>query len=542
MYYNTFDNKFRCFEGAAWKNCDSLNSIGTAKGDIVVFTASGSPTRLPVGSNGQYIIADSTQATGLRWSNIAIGADSLDFAQFSDTMTVDANTTINLAGRNLTINDLTGGGALGISTNAAALTLTAGAASTWSTSSGALTVDSAATLNLGTTNSTSVSIGRSGGGAINITTPSGVNYNPYGAVAGNTTNQRFLELAANGTNYVGFKAPDSIAANVTWVLPNADGTNGQVLSTNGTAGLSWTTVFTDPMTTRGDLVYRNAANTTARLGAGTAGQVLKSDGTDIAWATLTSTDVGLGNVTNDAQIAKSIGTAKGDLIGYTASNTPVRIPVGALDGYVLVTDVASAAGVKWAASSVGADSLDFAQFIDAMTLDASTSISFAGNSLTMSGGALSINNNSNFTTNINTGTSTGAINIGSGTGAKTITIGNSTGATALILDAGTGGVQIGDSTATPITNHLSSTASLNFPNVDFTCSTLNMTITGAAVGDSVYVSPTAMVAGAEDQPDLFWSGYVSAADTVTVRLCDYDGGGGGDDIGAQTWRADVWKH
>lgn len=42
--------------------------------------------------------------------------------------------------------------------------------------------------------------------------------------------------------------------------------------------------FTDPMTTRGDLIFRDAANVTARLAAGTAGQVLTSDGTDIAWS------------------------------------------------------------------------------------------------------------------------------------------------------------------------------------------------------------------------------------------------------------------
>lgn len=69
----------------------------------------------------------------------------------------------------------------------------------------------------------------------------GVVLNPFGTTAGNTTEQRYGELAANGTNYVGFKAPDAIAANTTWVLPGADGSNGQLLSTNGTGGLSWTT-------------------------------------------------------------------------------------------------------------------------------------------------------------------------------------------------------------------------------------------------------------------------------------------------------------
>ena len=50
---------------------------------------------------------------------------------------------------------------------------------------------------------------------------------------------RLLELSGTGVNYVGFKAPDSISANLVWTLPSADGSNGQVLSTNGSGVLSW---------------------------------------------------------------------------------------------------------------------------------------------------------------------------------------------------------------------------------------------------------------------------------------------------------------
>ena len=51
--------------------------------------------------------------------------------------------------------------------------------------------------------------------------------------AGNTGELRFIELPANGTNYIGFKAPDLIGTsnNAVRVLPNKDGTVGQVLST-----------------------------------------------------------------------------------------------------------------------------------------------------------------------------------------------------------------------------------------------------------------------------------------------------------------------
>jgi hypothetical protein len=52
--------------------------------------------------------------------------------------------------------------------------------------------------------------------------------------------QNSLRFAdADSSNYVAFKAPTIVAANVTWTLPAADGTSGQVLSTNGTGTLSW---------------------------------------------------------------------------------------------------------------------------------------------------------------------------------------------------------------------------------------------------------------------------------------------------------------
>ena len=55
----------------------------------------------------------------------------------------------------------------------------------------------------------------------------------------NQVDARFYEATANGTNYVGFQAPASIAADVLWTLPATDGTAAQVLSTNGSGTLSW---------------------------------------------------------------------------------------------------------------------------------------------------------------------------------------------------------------------------------------------------------------------------------------------------------------
>ena len=52
---------------------------------------------------------------------------------------------------------------------------------------------------------------------------------------------RFRETTANGTNYIALKAPASVSADLTFTLPASDGTNGQVLSTNGSGVLSFIT-------------------------------------------------------------------------------------------------------------------------------------------------------------------------------------------------------------------------------------------------------------------------------------------------------------
>jgi hypothetical protein len=51
-----------------------------------------------------------------------------------------------------------------------------------------------------------------------------------------------LRLAdSDSSNYVGFKSPATVTTNKIWTLPAADGTSGQVLSTDGAGVLSWAT-------------------------------------------------------------------------------------------------------------------------------------------------------------------------------------------------------------------------------------------------------------------------------------------------------------
>lgn len=44
---------------------------------------------------------------------------------------------------------------------------------------------------------------------------------------------------SDSSNWVAFQAPATISSNITWTLPAADGSNGQVLTTNASGTLSW---------------------------------------------------------------------------------------------------------------------------------------------------------------------------------------------------------------------------------------------------------------------------------------------------------------
>lgn len=80
------------------------------------------------------------------------------------------------------------------------------------------------------------------------------------------------------------------------------------------------------------------------------------------------------------------------------------------------------------------------------------------------------------------------------------------------------------------------TASLNFPEIAAGATgELTLTVTGAAAGDTCAATPA-------DAPEsgLLWSCYVSAANTVVVRLGNTTATA--IDPAARTWRATVWKY
>ena len=58
---------------------------------------------------------------------------------------------------------------------------------------------------------------------------------------------------SDDSNYVSFKSAGTVSSNVAWVLPSADGSSGQALTTNGSGTLSWATASSaDPSSADGD--------------------------------------------------------------------------------------------------------------------------------------------------------------------------------------------------------------------------------------------------------------------------------------------------
>lgn len=79
-------------------------------------------------------------------------------------------------------------------------------------------------------------------GSVTTNLQGGLNLNPFNTAAGNTGEIRFYELAANGSNYTSIKAPDSLSANINYVMPSVAPTAGQVLSSSASGVMSWITV------------------------------------------------------------------------------------------------------------------------------------------------------------------------------------------------------------------------------------------------------------------------------------------------------------
>jgi hypothetical protein len=93
---------------------------------------------------------------------------------------------------------------------------------------------------------------------------------------------------------------------------------GQLVQSQDAVIPNWTPVgggggFADPMTTRGDMIYRDNTNTTARLPVGANGQVITTDGVDVFWG------AGGGGLSPTLGVTTSVNLALGDVVALDNS-------------------------------------------------------------------------------------------------------------------------------------------------------------------------------------------------------------------------------
>jgi hypothetical protein len=136
---------------------------------------------------------------------------------------------------------------------------------------------------------------------------------------------------SDGSNWVAFQAPATVASNVTWTLPAADGFNGQALTTNGSSTLAWATV--GDVTLTGTQTLTNKTLTDPSI----TGTILEDVFT----------------ITDGAAFEIDPGNGSVQLITLGASRTPKATNFAAGEAVTLMVDDGSAYTLTWTDATWG---------------------------------------------------------------------------------------------------------------------------------------------------------------------------------------------
>ena len=181
-----------------------------------------------------------------------------------------------------------------------------------------------------------------------------------------------MEDSDNGSNFVALKAPDTLGGNVTWTLPSSDGSNGQVMGTNGSGALSF-------VSTTSTL----AGGTDVNITAAADGSLLLYDTGTSTWrdaamsGDATINDLGALTIANDAVEQAMIAD---DAVGADQLASSAVVEASIVNDAVTADKLASNAVVT---ASIVNDAVTLDKLADALWITQAEGISVNDNDTTL---------------------------------------------------------------------------------------------------------------------------------------------------------------
>jgi len=147
-------------------------------------------------------------------------------------------------------------------------------------------------------------------------------------IVGNSTTVggtiKLNEGTNNGTNFVALKSPNTLAANLTFTLPTADGTTGQFLKTDGSGALEFATVnqFINLAGDTGTDTYNTAETLTFAGGAGLV-QTVDNNLVTVTATALTNANLSGSAAITNANLANDSVTFGSTTVALGATSTDI---------------------------------------------------------------------------------------------------------------------------------------------------------------------------------------------------------------------------